>query len=339
MIDVVISGVAWLSARADAANGIVATDLQALDWNEQIPNRSDQRAQGLSQLIASYTAGCALDQAGLKGDAARLEDMNLFVATPGGERDESFDLATVEIVADAGNDGVALNQQLSNLRPSLFLSELQNLFAANISIAYGVLGTSITFMGGVDAGIDAVELGWQRIGDGRCSIALVGGVFNGFRQCSREMHMARLVADEAREWLEQPAEGVAPLGAGCAFLVLESAESAAARNRAGCPHLRLVKSLGSLQHPDVFADVPAPDTVQLDTIGCRTTAAFARPLDAWAGRADRRNASLGTGALMEAAFPLALALAVDAGAGQVGKTAALAVTRYGEAAVAMVEWA
>src|SRR4051812_32346595 len=190
--DVLITGSACFSAAGDASLGIPSTDFQEMDFSSQITNRSDHRAQGLSQRIATYTAGVALDDAGLKDQPAVLESMDLFVATQSGEHDEAFDDALIQRAGEEGGDGAALNRELVNLRPSLFLAQLQNLFAANISIAFGVLGTSITFMGGADAGVRAVAEAHRRIATGTSEIALAGGVFNGRRADIREIYLAGL---------------------------------------------------------------------------------------------------------------------------------------------------
>ena len=46
---------------------------------------------------------------------------------------------------------------MSDLRPTLFLAQLSNLLAGNISIVHGVTGSSRTFMGEEAAGVDAVR--------------------------------------------------------------------------------------------------------------------------------------------------------------------------------------
>ena len=70
---------------------------------------------------------------------------------------------------------------MSDLRPTLFLAQLSNLLAGNISIVHGVTGSSRTFMGEESAGIDAVRIALSRIGAGQSDIALVGGSYNGER--------------------------------------------------------------------------------------------------------------------------------------------------------------
>ena len=64
---------------------------------------------------------------------------------------------------------------MNDLRPTLFLAQLSNLFAGNISIVHGVTGSSRTFMGEEPAGVDAVRIALSRIDAGQSDVALVGG--------------------------------------------------------------------------------------------------------------------------------------------------------------------
>src|ERR1700691_4122542 len=64
----------------------------------------------------------------------------------------------------------------------LFLAQLSNLLAGNISIVHGVTGSSRTFMGEESAGVDAVRIALARIEAGQSDIALVGGAQNGERK-------------------------------------------------------------------------------------------------------------------------------------------------------------
>ena len=70
---------------------------------------------------------------------------------------------------------------MSDLRPTLFLAQLSNLLAGNISIVHGVTGSSRTFMGEESAGVDAVRIALSRIEAGQSDIALVGGSHNSER--------------------------------------------------------------------------------------------------------------------------------------------------------------
>ena len=71
---------------------------------------------------------------------------------------------------------IFLNERLMNdLRPTLFLAQLSNLLAGNISIVHGVTGSSRTFMGEEVAGNDALQITLARIASGQSEITLVGG--------------------------------------------------------------------------------------------------------------------------------------------------------------------
>ena len=57
----------------------------------------------------------------------------------------------------------------------LFLSQLSNMLAGNISIVHGVTGSSRTFMG-EEAGLEALRIALARINAGQSEVVLVGGV-------------------------------------------------------------------------------------------------------------------------------------------------------------------
>ena len=64
----------------------------------------------------------------------------------------------------------------------MFLAQLSNLLAGNISIVHGVTGSSRTFMGEESSGVDAVRIALARINAGQGDIALVGGSYNAERK-------------------------------------------------------------------------------------------------------------------------------------------------------------
>ena len=305
---VVISGYAYRSAISLAPDAIPATDPAALDLATQIPNRSDMRAQGPSQLLATYTAGLALDMAELKGDADMLARTDLMLATHFGERDVEIDGAVLEAMGADPSNGRLLNQQLSNLRPSLFLAQLQNLFAANISIVFGVLGTSITFMGETMAGARAIDEACSRILSGRSDVVLAGGVFNGTRPDVLEVHDARPPgADGDAERLT--------LGYGAGFVVLESARSAAARGAGvGVEMEEMVYTrFDGVSRPEPGdRDGAGPQWVYTDAAGSRAhVERTRRGLAELFPQARLRNLAGITGSLAEASFPFVAAVAAD----------------------------
>ncbi len=62
-----------------------------VELDRQIPKKADQRQMEPWQRYGTYAAGAALEDAGVKGDAAILSKMHLIVACGGGERDYAVD--------------------------------------------------------------------------------------------------------------------------------------------------------------------------------------------------------------------------------------------------------
>src|ERR1700757_3853957 len=157
--------------------------LAPLDLDKQIPKKGDQRQMEPWQRIGTYAAGLALADAGVKGNAELLARMDMIVAAGGGERDGAGDGAILTNKPKAANPEAFLNERLmSDLRPTLFLAQLSNLLAGNISIVHGVTGSSRTFMGEESAGVDAVRIALARIAAGQSDTALVGGAQNAERK-------------------------------------------------------------------------------------------------------------------------------------------------------------
>ncbi|MBR0683963.1 beta-ketoacyl-ACP synthase [Roseomonas eburnea] len=205
--------------------------LPALSLDAQIPKKGDQRQMEPWQRLGTYAAGLAIDQAGARGLVA---DMHLIVAAGGGERDIAVDeaVATAFCATPPDEAGPALNEKLATeLRPTLFLAQLSNLLAGNISIVHGVTGSSRTFMGEESAAADAVRIAAARLSEGRGGIALVGGAY-----ASQRWDLLLLYGAGDALWRGPFAPVSARSGAGGfvggalgAFLVLETAEHAAAR--------------------------------------------------------------------------------------------------------------
>ena len=205
--------------------------LAPLDLDKQIPKKGDQRQMEPWQRIGTYAAGLALADAGVKGNAELLARMDMIVAAGGGERDVAVDATILTNKPKAANPEAFLNERLmSDLRPTLFLAQLSNLLAGNISIVHGVTGSSRTFMGEEAAGVDAVRIALARITAGQSELALVGGSHNGEREDLLLLydsggHMLR----GAFQPVWHRAKGMV-LGSLGAFLVLEARGHAEARN-------------------------------------------------------------------------------------------------------------
>ena len=201
--------------------------LPPLTLDRQIPKKGDQRQMEPWQRLGTYAAGLAIDDANARG---LVENMHLIVAAGGGERDLALDEQVNAELAEA-NDGARLNEMLATgLRPTLFLAQLSNLLAGNISIVHGVTGSSRTFMGEESAAADALRIAHARLSEGRGGIALVGGALT-----AQRWDLLLLYRGEDGLWQgphkplsERERPGMV-LGGMAGFLVLETADHARAR--------------------------------------------------------------------------------------------------------------
>jgi len=227
-----------------------------LDYDKQIPKKGDQRQMEPWQRIGTYASGLALESASAKGNAELLAKMDMIVAAGGGERDLSVDSAILSGRQKAPSPESFLNERLMNdLRPTLFLAQLSNLLAGNISIVHGVTGSSRTFMGEEASGVDAVRIAVSRINAGQSDIVLVGGAHNGERRdllMLYEFGRCNLKDKFAPVWERGPAGGFA-LGSMGAFLVLESRSHAEARGAKALAQLSSVASDRSRRQPESTA--------------------------------------------------------------------------------------
>lgn len=217
-----------------------------LEWDRQIPKRQDQRQMEPWQRIGTYAAGEALAHAGIKGNAELLARTHMIVAAGGGERDAAVDAAILSGLPRAENPAAFLNERLlTDLRPTLFLAQLSNLLAGNISIVHGVVGSSRTFMGEEAAGVDAVRTAVARIQAGQGDLFLVGGSHNAQRPESI-MHYAMgqtlLATPFAPIRARQHNGGGMALASLGAFLVIESRAHALARGATPIAHIATVAS-------------------------------------------------------------------------------------------------
>lgn len=299
--------------------------LPEIDWNLQIAKRGDQRQMETWQRLGTYAAGLALDDAGIKGNDELCTTMDMVVAAGGGERDEAVDAAILAASESRNDRDVLLNEKLTTeLRPTLFLAQLSNLLAGNISIVHKVTGSSRTFMGEEGAGVAAVETAAARIRSGQSTHILVGGAF-------QTEHSDMLLGYELAGylhrgpwkpvWQRQGAEGGGLVsGSGGAFLVLEQREHAQSRGRKIYAELgpvvsgRARRSRGELDAEIAAllkqAALPSGKLLALSgASGAHTaTSAEKAALDANPAISARGFATL-TGHMKEAQFPFAVALA------------------------------
>jgi 3-oxoacyl-[acyl-carrier-protein] synthase II len=221
--------------------------LAAIDVSTQIPKRSDLRQMEGWQRIGVFAAGLALDDAGLKGDAALLSRTHIVAAAGNGERDPQADRAVLAEVSASVDASAALNSALlRELRPTLYLGQQSQLLAGNICIVHQVTGASRTYKGEEVAGAQIVEDALRRINAGAGEIFLVGGACNAERwdQLLALELGGRLWRGGYRPvWQRQGDAATPPLHGGLipgsvsAFLVLENAGHA--RRRGARPYARI----------------------------------------------------------------------------------------------------
>lgn len=324
----------WRAMTADRPSPVLDRDrfapytihpLPGIDWSAQIPRRGDQRQMETWQRLGTYAAGLALDDAGVKGEEAVCATMDMVVAAGGGERDVEVDQAILDASLTRDDHDVLINEKLTTeLRPTLFLAQLSNLLAGNISIVHKVTGSSRTFMGEEGAGVSAMETAVARIRSGQSSHMLVGGSF-------QTEHPDMLLAYELGGylhrgpwkpvWMREKAEGGGIVtGSAGVFLVLESRAHAEARGRDAYAAIGNVTSYRSRRQDDglgkavseVIDALPLPTGPLLALSGAsgahKATAAERRALDARPELAVRGFSTM-TGHMKEAQFPFALALA------------------------------
>lgn len=205
------------------------------EYDRMIPKR-DQRQMEPWQRIGTYAAGLALESAGIRGDAELLGRTHMLVAAGGGERDYQVDAAILTGMPAADDPAAYLNEHLmSDLRPTLFLAQLSNLLAGNISIVHGVVGSSRTLMGEEAAGADAVRIACARIAAGQGDLFLVGGSYNAQRVdilLQYEMGGGLWKHPFTGVWSRQAEGGGMVMGSLGCFLVIESRAHAEARGAA-----------------------------------------------------------------------------------------------------------
>lgn len=210
-------------------------------FDRQIPKKADLRQMEAWQKLGVYAAGMALDSAGLKGDVERLGRLEMIVAAGGGERDYAVDGQILTQSPLSSSPAEMLNERLmSDIRPTMFLAQLSNLLAGNISIVHGVTGGSRTFMGEEQAGVDALRIADARIRSGQADAFLVGGSYNAERPDVLLIYAMAdyLWAHEIEPVAHRESRGGGfVLGSGSAFLVVEAAD--VARSRGAKPLARL----------------------------------------------------------------------------------------------------
>ena len=323
--------------------------LPPLNLDTQIPKKGDQRQMEPWQRLGTYTAGLALDDAAARPLAG---EMHLVVAAGGGERDVALDEQVCNAIAGlpAAEAALKLNEMISGgLRPTLFLAQLSNLMAGNISIVHGVIGSSRTFMGEEQAGADAVRIAAQRIAEGRGNAALVGAAYIAGRWDMMLAYAGAAGGLWHAGWApmaeRQAAGGGMVMGSAGCFLVLETEAAARARGARGIARLSAITGTASRRRGEDTALAAAqrlagpilpllrPGHAVLSTAsGMADAFAAERAFHGWMRDQGPAQAGVTTladliGHTVEAAFPTALALA--ALAVQAGRAPQALVSSFG----------
>jgi len=300
-----------------------------LDVSSQIPKR-DQRQMGPWQRLGTYTAGLALADAGIAGDPALLAATNMIVAAGGGERDLEVDAAIMAELAVSDNPGPLLNESLNrDLRPTLFLAQLSNLMAGNISIVHGVTDSSRTFMGEEMAGVSAIETAAAQIEHGQGEVFLVGGAYIAERadmMLLMEFGQALWHGEYCPVWARRESDGGMIMGGAGAFLVLESSRHAQARGVRPYARIGRVVSDRCNRRPGAarqvaetlwqrIEDQVTPGPLAILSTACGVQPQLSEELEFLENLADRqmqpaiRGLTTIFGSTLEAQFPVSVALA------------------------------
>ena len=336
-----------------------------IDWNLMVP-RKEARQMEQWQRLGTYTAGLALQDAGIRENEELTASMDMIVAAGGGERDVTVDTQILEASRTRNDRDVMLNEKLTTeLRPTLFLAQLSNLLAGNISIVHKVTGSSRTFMGEESAGISALQTALARIRSGQSTHILVGGALNAEHKdicLSYELGGFLKRDGHAPVWSREDSEGGGVItGSGSAFLVLESRDHAEKRGARAYARLAAVSGNQASRKGDLEASIRSileaagsGDIIVTGTSGAKAATAAEKAALGPSG-AKARGFATKTGHMKEAQFPFSVALAalsvangaalpvMDATvekpfAGNIGKAVALTVGYHrGEGAALLVK--
>ena len=136
------------------------------------------------QRIGVYAAGLALADAGIarKPSCSTAPTSSLPPAAASATPRSTARCSTSSSQSDDSTRCSPRRCCRARLRPTLFLAQLSNMLAGNISIVHDVTGSSRTFMGEEMAGLAAVENAVRRIAAGQADLVLVGGALNAERE-------------------------------------------------------------------------------------------------------------------------------------------------------------
>jgi 3-oxoacyl-[acyl-carrier-protein] synthase II len=246
--------------------------LPEIDFSKQIPRTSDRRQMDRWQKIGVHAAGLALQDAGVAGDSSLLENINICVAAGNGERDIGLDSQILAAISVDEDYGAQLNTALmTGLRPTLYLGQLSNLLAGNISIIHKATGSSRTFKGEEMAGVSAIKNAVDRIETGQGDLFLVGGALNAEREdllLACELSGSLYSGPHRPVWRRQrEPSGFIPGSVGV-FLMLEASDHA--RTRGAVPYARIIGIESDRSCRQRQGDAAATATALLDNLPVTT---------------------------------------------------------------------
>ncbi|HXT21133.1 MAG TPA: beta-ketoacyl synthase N-terminal-like domain-containing protein [Thermoanaerobaculia bacterium] len=170
-------------------------------------------------LLAACAARLALDDAGWSGDAVATGEVALLVGTMYG---------SLRTIAEFDRRGLEAGPLY--VKPFDFANSVINAAAGQTAIWHHLRGPNSTVCAGTASGVQAIALGADLVAEGRVEVAVAGGAeelcWESFLAFSRAGMVAN--GDGTPRPFDAQRSGFA-LGEGAAFLVLESAEGAAAR--------------------------------------------------------------------------------------------------------------
>lgn len=213
--------------------------VEGFDRGNAITNRMLRKLLSTSAAYAVAAAGEALSDAGVSGDTRILTDCGLYVGSLSLEIDPETFLPPLQaaLTADGQFDISAFARRGTLLLDPLFLVRaLPNAGACGISVQHQVLGPNTNVTNGTTSGLTAVALAAAAIRRGDTQCAVAGGYDTLLVIDSIAEH---LIAGRLADATGDPSLACRPfdrrrdgyvLGEGAAFLFLEAAERAVARN-------------------------------------------------------------------------------------------------------------
>ena len=196
-----------------------AVELRGFDPGRYLGADGNFRPLDRTGQLAACAARLALADAGWEVEAVREHELALTVGTMYG---------SVRTIAEFDRRGIQAGPLY--VKPFDFANSVINAAAGQTAIWHHLRGPSTTVSAGTASGVQALALGADLVADGRAEVVLAGGAEELCFESLFSFARAHLLANG--DGPPRPFDGRSGgfvLGEGAAFLVLESAEGAAAR--------------------------------------------------------------------------------------------------------------